>query len=70
MNAFDRIVGHTGNFAWSFFRTVFDMVGLFYDTIIEISKLRKRGLASAVKQIISQTLFTGVEAFWLVGPSG
>ena len=70
MNTLGRIVGHTGNFAWSFFRTVFDMVGLFYDTIIEISRVRKRGLVSALKQIISQTLFTGVEAFWLVGTIG
>jgi phospholipid/cholesterol/gamma-HCH transport system permease protein len=70
MNHFVRLVTYAGNFTWSFFKTIFDMVGLFYDTIIEISKTGKRGYASALKQITSQILFTGVEAFWLVGTIG
>jgi len=70
MNKLWQLISHAGDFLSSFFKTIFDMVGLFYDTIAELFRTRKRGSASALKQIISQILFTGVEAFWLVGIIG
>jgi ABC-type transport system involved in resistance to organic solvents, permease component len=70
MNKLWQLISHAGDFLSSFFKTIFDMVGLFYDTIAELFRTRKKGSASALKQIISQILFTGVEAFWLVGIIG
>jgi len=61
---------HAGGFALSFVKVVYGMIGLFYDTMIEIFRYGKRGSASSIKQIVSQILFTGVEAFWLVGIIG
>jgi phospholipid/cholesterol/gamma-HCH transport system permease protein len=59
-----------GNYALSLAKTVYDMTGLFYDTMIEVCRSGKKGYASSIKQIISQILFTGVEAFPLVGVIG
>jgi len=46
------------------------MVSLFYDTLVEFILAARKGFVSSFKQIISQILFTGVEAFWLVGIIG
>ena len=45
-------------------------MGLFYDTTVELFRWEKKGYASSIKQIVSQILFTGVEAFGLVGVIG
>jgi phospholipid/cholesterol/gamma-HCH transport system permease protein len=59
-----------GNYTLSFVNTVYGMTGLFYDTMVELFRSGKKGYGSSIKQIVSQILFTGVEAFWLVGIIG
>jgi phospholipid/cholesterol/gamma-HCH transport system permease protein len=59
-----------GNYTLSFVKTIYGMTELFYDTMSELFRSGKKGYLSSVKQIVSQILFTGVEAFWLVGVIG
>jgi phospholipid/cholesterol/gamma-HCH transport system permease protein len=49
---------------------VFDVIGLLYDTITVLFAGGKKGISSSFKQIVNQVLFTGVEAFSLVGLIG
>ena len=70
MRTFYVFVVHAGVFAISFVKVLFGMVGLFYDTVVEIFRAGKHGYASSVKQIVNQILFTGVEAMGLVGIIG
>ena len=59
-----------GNYGLSFAKTIYGMTALFYDTMVELIRTGKKGYGSSVKQIVNQILFTGVEAFWLVGIIG
>jgi phospholipid/cholesterol/gamma-HCH transport system permease protein len=59
-----------GNYTLSFVKALFGMTGLFFDTMVEVSRSGKKGYGSSIKQVVSQVLFTGVEAFWLVGIIG
>jgi phospholipid/cholesterol/gamma-HCH transport system permease protein len=70
MKRFLRFVDSVGAWAVSLFKMVFDVFGLFYDTVTVLFAGGRKGIASSLKQIISQVLFTGVEAFWLVGIIG
>lgn len=70
MKTLYALINHAGTFVTSFFNVIFGMFGLFYDTVIEIFRYGKKGYASSLRQIINQILFTGVEAFWLVGIIG
>ena len=70
MKTLYALINHAGTFGRSFFNVIFGMFGLFYDMVIEIFRYGKKGYASSLRQIINQILFTGVEAFWLVGIIG
>ncbi len=70
MEQLTRIVNKLGSWAVSLCRTVFDVFGLFYDIISVLFVGGRQGISSSFKQIVSQVLFTGVEAFWLVGIIG
>ena len=59
-----------GNYTLSFLKIFYGMVQLFYDTTAELFRSGKKGYLSSVRQIVNQILFTGVEAFWLVGVIG
>jgi phospholipid/cholesterol/gamma-HCH transport system permease protein len=69
-----RWISGIGNQVFTLWRQIFAMVGLFYDTLW--AALRPGSAASGgrrsplVKQVIGQILFTGVEAFWLIGVIG
>ncbi len=65
-----RFVNRMGDWVVSLCRTVFDVTGLFYDILTVLFVGGRQGIASSFKQIVSQVLFTGVEAFWLVGVIG
>jgi phospholipid/cholesterol/gamma-HCH transport system permease protein len=58
--------------AWgaSLGKMMFSLTGLLYDSIAGLLTGGRKGIASSFKQIVSQVLFTGVEAFWLVGIIG
>lgn len=60
-------VGRIGAFGMRQYRDAVRMCGLFYDTLVAFFELDARRMASATRQIISQILFSGVEALWLVG---
>jgi phospholipid/cholesterol/gamma-HCH transport system permease protein len=64
------LIDRTGEWGVSTVRTTTGMVSLFIDSVIELFKSGKQGYSSTVKQITMQILFTGVEAFWLVGMIG
>jgi phospholipid/cholesterol/gamma-HCH transport system permease protein len=51
-------------------KTAAGVTGLFYDTMVEVCRSGKKGYGSSIKQIVNQILFTGVEAFSLVGIIG
>ncbi len=70
MGAVSAFFNSIGSSASSFCTIFYGMMELFYDTIVEIFRSGKKGYASSLKQVISQILFTGVEAFWLVGVIG
>jgi len=70
MGRFLRFVNRMGEWVVSLCRTVFDVTGLFYDILTVLFVGGRQGIASSFKQIVSQVLFTGVEAFWLVGVIG
>jgi phospholipid/cholesterol/gamma-HCH transport system permease protein len=69
-----RWISGTGDQVFILWRQIFAMVGLFYDTLW--AALRPGSAASGgrrsplVKQVVGQILFTGVEAFWLIGVIG
>ena len=70
MRPFYAFVALAGTFVVSSVTVFYGMMGLFYDTVVEIFRFGKRGDASSLKQIVNQVLFTGVEAFGLVGIIG
>jgi phospholipid/cholesterol/gamma-HCH transport system permease protein len=70
MNKFLLVVERTGRWGISLCKTGVSLVGLLYDTLCVLFRLGKKGFISSVSQVISQVLFTGVEAFWLVGIIG
>ncbi len=43
------------------------MVELFYDAVVAFFEVARKGTDSFQRQIVSQILFTGVEAFWMIG---
>ncbi len=49
---------------------LFSLAGLLYDSLAGLFMGGKKGFESSIKQIVNQILFTGVEAFWLVGIIG
>jgi phospholipid/cholesterol/gamma-HCH transport system permease protein len=65
-----RFVNRLGAWAVSLWKMVFDVFGLFYDTMMVLFAGGRQGIAASLKQIVSQVLFTGVEAFGLVGIIG
>jgi phospholipid/cholesterol/gamma-HCH transport system permease protein len=70
MNGFLQFVDKLGVWAASLWKMVFAVTALLYDTITVLFVGGKKGIASSLKQITNQILFTGVEAFWLVGIIG
>ncbi|HUI93631.1 MAG TPA: ABC transporter permease [Chitinivibrionales bacterium] len=70
MNRFLQLVDRLGAWAASMGKTAFDVIALFYDTVTAIFVGGKKGIAASLKQTVNQILFTGVEAFWLVGIIG
>jgi phospholipid/cholesterol/gamma-HCH transport system permease protein len=61
--AVDRI----GTQTISLVRSALDIAGLFYDTVAGILRPGGGGYRALIRQVVSQILFTGVEALWLVG---
>jgi len=70
MNIIIRILNNLIRKAAGTCKMVVELLLLLYDTIAVFFSGGKKGIAAAFKQIIAQTLFTGVEAFWLVGAIG
>jgi phospholipid/cholesterol/gamma-HCH transport system permease protein len=70
MNRFLQFVDRLGAWAVAMCRMVFSVTGLLYDTLSALFVGGRKGIASSLKQITNQVLFTGVEAFWLVGIIG
>jgi phospholipid/cholesterol/gamma-HCH transport system permease protein len=70
MNGFLRFVEKIGVWGVSLGKMLFSLTGLLYDSIAGLFIGGRKGIASSFKQIVSQVLFTGVEAFWLVGIIG
>ncbi len=61
-----RFVNRTGAFALRRLYAAFALMGLLYDTLCGLLQLRgKRHISS--RQLIDQVLFTGVDAFGIVG---
>ena len=61
------IVAQCGSATIAFGETIWGMVTLLYDTLCELlNMLSKKEYGSSYKQIVSQILFTGVEALGLV----
>ncbi len=63
-------VDRLGAWAVSMCRMVFAVLGLLLDIGAVLFAGGRKGIASSFKQIVNQILFTGVEAFWLVGIIG
>ncbi len=63
-------IDRLGERALTTFKMVFGVFGLLYDIITVLFMGGRRGIVSSLRQIINQILFTGVEAFWLVGIIG
>jgi phospholipid/cholesterol/gamma-HCH transport system permease protein len=59
-------ITNVGAYATGLGRDIAGMVGLFYDTVSVFLELDRKGYQTAMRQITSQILFTGVEALWLV----
>jgi phospholipid/cholesterol/gamma-HCH transport system permease protein len=59
-----------GKFTIAFVNVLSGMAGLLYDSIVELFRSGRKGYGSTIRQISNQILFTGVEAFWLVGAIG
>jgi phospholipid/cholesterol/gamma-HCH transport system permease protein len=70
MNSFLQLVDRLGAWAVSMGKMAAAVTALFYDTVTVFFMGGKKGIASSLKQTINQVLFTGVEAFWLVGIIG
>jgi phospholipid/cholesterol/gamma-HCH transport system permease protein len=70
MNRIVDLLEQTGSSAIATFKMIHAMVALFYDTLVELARTGRKGFGALVKQVTSQVLFTGVEAFWLVGIIG
>jgi phospholipid/cholesterol/gamma-HCH transport system permease protein len=70
MNRFWQFVDKLGEWALSMCRMAAAVFALLYDTITVFFMGGKKGITSSLKQTINQVLFTGVEAFWLVGIIG
>jgi phospholipid/cholesterol/gamma-HCH transport system permease protein len=70
MNGILNFVNKIGAWGVSLWKMAFSLVGLLYDTLTALFVGGKKGITSSFKQIISQVLFTGVEAFGLVGIIG
>lgn len=60
-------IARVGEQAAEFPRAVFAIAGLLYDTLAAALHPGKGGYRSLFRQVVSQVLFTGVEALWLVG---
>lgn len=59
-------VNRIGAFGTELGRDLWGMFGLLYDTVAAFVELDKKRYAAATRQFITQILFTGVEALWLV----
>jgi phospholipid/cholesterol/gamma-HCH transport system permease protein len=70
MNNVLQLIDRPGAWAVSMWRMVYAMFALLYDTLTVLFAGGRKGVASSTKQITNQVLFTGVEAFWLVGIIG
>ena len=64
------LLEQTGSSTIATMKTIHAMVALLYDTLVELARTGRKGFGALVKQVTSQVLFTGVEAFWLVGIVG
>jgi phospholipid/cholesterol/gamma-HCH transport system permease protein len=62
-----KIISRLGESFSNFFKMIWECFGLLYDTITVLFSGGKKGIFTSFKQIVNQILFTGVEAFWLVG---
>lgn len=70
MKGFLTFVTRMGAWGISMGKMMFSLAGLLYDSVAGLFTGGRKGIASSFKQIVSQVLFTGVEAFWLVGIIG
>ena len=70
MGPIAAFISHTGEFVISLCKVLHGMAELFFDTMVEFFRPGRKGSTSSLKQIVNQILFTGVEAFWLVGIIG
>jgi phospholipid/cholesterol/gamma-HCH transport system permease protein len=70
MHRFMQFTDGLGEWAVSMCKMVFAVAGLLYDTMAVLFMGGRKGIAASLKQITGQILFTGVEAFWLVGIIG
>ncbi len=62
-----RVMTHVGAQTVASLRAVVGAAGLLYDTLTAIGRPGRGGYRSLFRQVISQVLFTGVEALWLAG---
>lgn len=62
-----RAMAHVGAQTVESLRAILGAVGLLYDTLAAIGHPGRGGYRSLFRQVISQVLFTGVEALWLAG---
>lgn len=65
-----RWISGIGNSVFVQWRSLFAIVGLTYDTLSAAFSADSRNSSPLRKQVIGQILFTGVEAFWLIGVIG
>lgn len=65
-DAVGSVITQLGVFGLGIAKDVWRTYGLLYDTITHWWELDKKGSITARRQIVSQVLFTGVEALWLV----
>lgn len=64
-----RFIHKTGKVFLAKFKILFDMMGLFYDVLVGLISLPRKHHLS-LKQITSQILFTGVDAFFIISVIG
>jgi len=62
-----RFIDNLGDWAVTFGRQIWAIYGLFYDTLAAFFTTKRKSYDSLTRQIVGQILFTGVEAFWLIG---
>lgn len=64
-----RIINKIGQGVLAKFKTLFDMIGLFYDVLLGLFRLPRTGHLS-MRQISAQVLFTGVDSFLIISLIG